>query len=397
MAINIQNIVNALRAKINAADSDLSVVELGRLAQANRVVGDLQNAVRFRNSRYPEPDRFNQGRIIWDSDDGEFRISQNYKWTAIDLVDSDAVYQAPKIFQGQVAGFNASGGTPSTTTTDIEKYDFAAATFAVDAGDLAVGVRDAAGASSVTHGYVLGGQPGATRDAQKFPFTSNTGAAALSSQVPGFEVGTRQREGISASTYDYGYIAGEGSPATSLFTQRISFVNDTWEATRLNELTTSPALWVNTAGISGPEYGYISGGNPVPTFGSRTYKFPYTSDTVIDQIPGLNMSPGRQFMVGNSSSTNGYRHGGTTPISPSITTGDTWTFAADALSTSVNNLTIGRSDGTGFPSQTDAYYTGGAPTDALAIEKFPFANTNPASDLGDLRLFSASLNTGHQQ
>ena len=393
MAINIQNIVNALRAKINAADSDLSVVELGRLAQANRVIGDLQNAVRFRNSRYPDPDRFNQGRIIWDSDDGEFRISQNYKWTAIDLVDSDAVYQGPPI-QGSIAGFTI-GGAPPAGNNDIQRYPFATDEPATDVGSMPTSVYTVSGSYNDTYGFVTGN------------FTDNTSILYL--QMANTVTVTGDAGDLTASRQ---YAAGHSDKNAS-----ISYVSggqqDTLETIdRFPQATTTTATSIGNlsrkfdyhAGNSdvggGNGYaweGYISQGNPVLTNDGN--KWPFAASVTTTVLTG---GLGVYGASGISTSTDGYITGGQLRDPPRAYQPQIrrFPFASDVITTPgfYTYFPGGARYAVTSASQTHGYLTGGIATvPTTAMHKFPFNNDANSASIGTLAVASEFQGAGVHQ
>jgi len=152
------------------------------------------------------------------------------------------------------------------------------------------------------------------------------------------------------------------------------------------------------------EYGYVSGGTrPISGTGAGT--------DIIDKFQLANenrgtnqgdLTAGKFYMSGHSSSSNGYISGGTGAPGPLTFYNDIekFPFSTEANSVDVADMTGHRDDlASGVSSSTHGYITGGydaapyianpslsGPSFSISnvIEKFPFASDANATDVGDL-------------
>lgn len=148
-----------------------------------------------------------------------------------------------------------------------------------------------------------------------------------------------------------------------------------------------------TPGPSGASnYGYTSGGripSNSPTFKNTIDKFSFTSDGNATDVGDLSL--GRGYVAGQSSTENGYTSGGVKDApSPQRTTIDKFPFAADVNATYVSDLAIAMYGGAGQSSSDSGYQSGGiSPAPGFSsysnnIQKFPFASDDNATDVADL-------------
>jgi len=148
---------------------------------------------------------------------------------------------------------------------------------------------------------------------------------------------------------------------------------------QMDEFPTAPS-WVFQGSVSG----YTSGGYIFPANHSNIIqKFPFATDGNATDVGDL--TQGRSWLAGQSSSENGYTTGGqTTPGSNVI---DKFPFATDGNATDVGDLTQDRGNVAGQSSSENGYTTGGQTTPASnTIDKFPFAADGNATDVGDLTI-----------
>lgn len=392
MAINIQNIVNALQAKISAADSSDTITELGRLAQANRVLGELQNAVRHRRSnRIPVANQYDQGRMIWDSESNEFLLSYNYRWNPIDLADSDAVYQGPPI-QGSIAGFTI-GGAPPAGNNDIQRYPFATDEPATDVGSMPTTIYTASGSYNDTYGFVTGN------------FTDNTSILYL--QMANTVTVTGDAGDLTSSRQ---YAAGHSDKNASISYVSGGEQNFLETIDRFPQATTTTATSIGNlsrkfdyhAGQSdvygGNGYaweGYISQSSPVLTNDGN--KWPFAASVTTTVLTG---GLGVYGASGISTSTDGYIINGQLRNPPRAYQPQIrrFPFASDVITTPGFY--------TYFPgaaryaatssSQTHGYLTGGV-GQTTAMHKFPFNNDANSVSIGTLVVASEFQGAGVHQ
>lgn len=287
MAINIQNIVDAVQAKINSADSDQSTAELGRLAQANRILGELQNNARYRaGTKIPTATRFNQGRMIFDSEQNEYLLSYNYRWNILDLEDSAAVNQTPNV--GSTTGFIVGGRAGSTASDVVDGFPFASD------GDAAVSLTTLntaryqlhAGNDATTCVNVGGTTTGSETDTvEQFPFSSPSVSVNLSG------LGNSRVRGISNHTVGgaKGYMSGGLTFPNAVTSDSRSFnivTSGGISGTSIGSLTAGAR--VGGAGFQSGETAYLGGGYTTPPFSSLNSieKFPFATETLTSISPG---------------------------------------------------------------------------------------------------------------
>lgn len=140
------------------------------------------------------------------------------------------------------------------------------------------------------------------------------------------------------------------------------------------------------AGQSSSTNGYVSGGRSpplVPTVTNAIEKFPFASDGNAANIGILTLK--RVGLTGQSSSTHGYSSGGREPPTSYQRAVDKFPFSTDENASGVGNLITRKYEGSGQSSTTHGYASGGIiPTLSNSIEKFSFASDASASDVGDL-------------
>ena len=259
-------------------------------------------------------------------------------WQKIPLLEGDSDYDDISIptysFQGSTSGYDAGGISPPsspTTVNTIQKYSFTSDANSTDVGDLNNVAQGAAGQSSATHGYSSGGTsfPGSTylNTIEKYSFTTD----------------------------------GNGS--------------DVGDLTTLNRIN-------QPAGASSSASGYTAGGTiqlPSTSYTNVIDKFPFTVDANATDVGDL--TEAKTSMTGHSSSTHGYRSGGTAPTVNSI---DKFSFSVDGNATDVGDLLSITSQNVGQSSATHGYVSGGTPPGTRNdIQKFPFAADGNATDVGD--------------
>jgi len=150
-----------------------------------------------------------------------------------------------------------------------------------------------------------------------------------------------------------------------------------------NLYSTAIILKTQAQGIVG---GYISGGSPPNTTSNVIEKFSFSSDGNSSDVGDLTV--GRVYVNGTSSSSNGYTHGGSS--NPPYVSGtdiiDKFPFSVDANATDVGDLLAVIIQTSGQSSATHGYVSGGggSPATVNVIQKYPFSSDANSTDVGDL-------------
>ena len=178
-------------------------------------------------------------------------------------------------------------------------------------------------------------------------------------------------------------------------------VGTEWQNTTTGEIfictdaTAGANVWTSTGGRSGDitpslqsqgsTYGWVSGGyqgspgSPAEIQNVNQY-FPFASET--NSTDASNLTTGRPFLAGASSTTYGYCSGGS-PSALNII--DKFQFGTTNNSTDVGDLATGRSALGGVESTTHGYTFGGitsagSGSNSTLIEKFAFASDGNSAD-----------------
>lgn len=329
---------------------------------------------------------------------GDTSIDANQRgyFSTIDTLTSNGYFEvlSPGLSFGYAAGGLTNNPAP-TTTNIIEKYPFAVDSNATDVADLTSQIRGAAGISSSTNGYVAGGQfstslspPSTTTNIDRFPFAADVGAT----KVGNLTIAKIFPSGHQSSTHGYatlGQTQSPGGTATGFLTtiEKFPFSADIIQTTSTASLTQAR---FGAAGQSSSVSGYASGGGipPSPAIPNVTTvdKFPFASDTNGTLVGDL--SQARRVAGGQYSTTHGYATGGGHPAGPVFFSAviDKFAFATDGNATNIGNLTQARRITSGQSSLVSGYTAGGsdAPIFLNTIDKFPFSADANATDVGDL-------------
>jgi hypothetical protein len=146
---------------------------------------------------------------------------------------------------------------------------------------------------------------------------------------------------------------------------------------------------INPTHAMGETRAYIAGGQGTPLGpGGRCAitRFQFASSFSSAAIVGC-LNTAREGGAGASSSTHGYVAGGKAPPSQGGQYNDAidkFQFADSANATDVGDLTYGRCDLAGAMSTTKGYAAGGRHPDVDNIDKYPFASDTNGTDSGDL-------------
>jgi hypothetical protein len=328
--------------------------------------------------------------------DTSIGADQRGYFSSIDTLNSNGYFEvlSPGLSFGYAAGGLTNNPSP-TTTNIIEKYPFAADANATDVADLTSQIRGAAGISSPTNGYVAAGQfstsiliPRTTTNVDRFPFAADVNATSIGnltydvifpaghqSTIHGYKSGG-QRQNVGGNSA--GWVAT---------IEKFSFAADLVATTIVGDLTVAR---YGAAGQSSTTHGYASGGGipPPPAIPNVTTidKFPFSSDTNATFVGDL--SQARRIAGPQYSTTHGYASGGGHPAGPVFYSDviDKFPFSADSNATDIANLSQARRVTSGQSSTTHGYTAGGAdaPVYLNTIDKFPFSADANATDVGDL-------------
>lgn len=277
-------------------------------------------------------------------------------------------------FQGSNYGYSSGGrGAPPYVnwTASIYKFPFATDTNASYSGALTQAREEAAGASSSEYGYSSGGgTPTRVNIIDKFPFVSGGNAADVGDLTSVRAVTT----GHSSSRA--GYTSG-GAPYTTVI-DKFRFASD-GNATTVGDLI---VYYTYAAGQSSSDYGYASGGSGPDSNDVRIKKFPFASDG--NAVYTGYLSVGRTNTTGQNSDSYGYTSGGLGGYPPgNVNIIDKFPFASDGNATDVGNLAGTRRKASGQSSTTHGYMTAGYTTYfSNQIDKFSFSSDGNATNIG---------------
>ena len=290
-------------------------------------------------------------------------------------------------------GFVSGGVVASVTNqTAIDTFSFASdGNASATGGNLSLAVQAASGNSSGSHGYNSGGvavgTPGYVGNIQKFPFAITSGTAS--------DIGNltlARNNGIGVSDGSSGYTVGGFAPGDGIrkIIDKFSFATD-GNAADVGELTVAKRL---TAGAQSQTHGFIAGGDSVPTVPGDTrkdiLKFAFASPGTSSDVGDLTQHV--TGSAGQTSTTHGYRSGGTNTNTPTVTNViDKFPFAiSGGIATDVGDLTQARNTIAPSYSNNHGYSSSGLPISNI-IDKFPFSSDANATDVGDLTATKRSM------
>lgn len=181
-----------------------------------------------------------------------------------------------------------------------------------------------------------------------------------------------------------GYISGGSPPnVTSNIIEKFSLSSD-GNAADVGDLTQG-RVYVHGTSSSSNGYTHAGTNNPPYFFTDTIDKFPFSVDGNASDVGNLTVA--RYGTAGQMSTTSGYASSGFGPPSlvPTYTNIiDKYSFAADGNATDVGDLTVGRVSGSGQSSTTHGYTCGGTNPKTDSIDKFPFSSDANATDVGNL-------------
>jgi hypothetical protein len=227
-----------------------------------------------------------------------------------------------------------TGGDSGVTRLRLDKFPFATDSNAVTSGSILDDSRYEFKTpnASLTHGYVSSGTtaPGTTSSGiQRFNFAIDGNAFNVGSLT----VNKRLATGQSSATH--GYTSGGTSPPGTTFTnliEKFSFAAEGAPGKDVGDLTLGRE---RPAGQSSITHGYSSGGFVPPAVRNVIDKFPFATDTNATDVGDLTQS--RNGAAAQSSTTNGYTCGGNSPPGVSNVI-DRFPFATDSSAADVGDL-----------------------------------------------------------
>jgi len=317
-------------------------------------------------------------------------------WTNVGAGSGDV---QPYVFQGSsygysAGGYNYTGGVANWTY--IDRWSYASTGNAVDVGDLEVlyssgaqtGPHRAGGASSSTHGYVIGAS-GGIDDIEKYQMVASANASKVSDMVVAGE-NAAWSDGANA------YVAGWTDTPSDMI-QKLAYASDVCTDSTAN-LGYTRSKHVTTQTVT---YGYVVGGRlntPGATATNSIEKYQFATTNNATDVADLTFDR-RDSGWGSSSLTHGYVAGGTTAVAATkVNSIEKHQFSNDGNATDVGDL-----GGTwyAFGSNSSTTYGYGFGREAASstgsneIHRIAFASDGNSADVGDLTVVRM-WGTGHQ-
>jgi len=182
----------------------------------------------------------------------------------------------------------------------------------------------------------------------------------------------------------YGYASGGGNPTGNNTVDKYPFASD-GNATDVGDLTDGRRYG---AGHSSSTHAYTAGGGyspPAANFKNIIDRYPFSTDENATDVGDLFVAT--QISAAATSSTDGYlAGGGTTPFPAGTNIIQKYPLTASSSSTDTADLTRTATGAAGATSSTDGYAMGGADpgtTVTTVVDKFPFASDANSADVGD--------------
>ena len=307
---------------------------------------------------------------------------------------------APAVFPGENYGYQVGGLNSSvsgTASTQVARFSFTSDGNATDVADPATSVRYMASTNSYElAGYTMAGHHVSPNtnilDIQKLVFATN----ANMTDVGDMSANCQGAVGVASSTHGYGmYVGNGGSPSPGGYPyvnviEKFSFSTE-GNTTDVGDMPTY--TYANTAtGNSSSTHGYSGGGggnttasNPGwVTVWDTIWKMAYSSDSnAVDA--GNDYLNYLSNQANASSTTYGYALGGrTAPGNTAMNTIQKFPFASSANATDVGDLTVNGNMACGTSSLTYAYRAAGYDPYTDVIEKVSFATDGNSTDVGNL-------------
>ena len=310
---------------------------------------------------------------------------------------------------------NPSGGvgTKFTNTTDGEIFICTDATAGAN-----VWTNVGAGSGNVvpyvyqgsSYGYAAGGysyilplapyQEGNHTNIDKWSFSSDGNATKVgdlanivSGRNTSGEADSGSANGASACSGTHGYhIGGWDSPGASDIMGKWAFATDS-DGVDIGDMHDARS---NSSGFSDGNTGYVAGGDSPPAITDMIQSLAFSSDAVADTTQ--NLSTVRCRAAACQTTTYGYHLGGAeTLTATAVNTIERFQFATTNHAVDVGDLTIGarREAKSGTSSTTHGYVCGGttavAATKLNSIEKVQMVATANSTDVADILVSKPAL------
>ena len=424
MSINTQKLLDEIERRYAALDSTSSLSEIQRVSELNArkdapiLTGAIQyGSLNQANAPSGMGDSAKVGEIFFVADqqldsNGRFYFRSqdgfiNLK-TALDSSENASITSAatptpaePSGFSvasinGSASGYRQGGLTPYVNR--IDKYSYTSDGNATDVGDLVSAFAYTASSSTNDYGYSHGGYPNAAE--QKYSHTSDGNATAIPNLATSayWSAGHTSDTNIYMSMFYNALTPTIGSPNWNDDIGKAPIASeDAWSAVS--------TTWSNTIGGSTGQMAqsytdaYAAGGlsswpQPAATAYNVIEKFPFASEGTTTDVGDLSTVRGEQSH--NSYENNyGYSAGGRT-ASPAAKTNviEKYPFASSGNAADVGDL-LGSTDMMGATNSTTSGYAHGGIPSQNVIQKFSFTSDGNATDVGDL--LDSKYNAGGSQ
>lgn len=369
---------NTIQTKINNADSNTSASELLRLLYAAKEYPI--NSVYDSAGVMPTTDSANIGRIAFaENNDAMYvLVGLDSGWQ---LIDSNAASAS-----GGASGPIAYAGTNVYVYhDDLQKFDMTSSTNAavVITGPYFTANTQSSGGRSSTHGYFAGGgSPTRLDTIMSFPFAAEDAISDTTADLTSARYGS---QGVPIGDGLFNYAVGGLTGGGSINVIEKYPTANANNATDVGDITDSRYA---VAGGSSSTHGYRAGGlNPGTQATNIIDKWPFATDENATDVGDVTQQRG--LAAAASSTDHGYVAGGFHWIPPSgrYNIIDKYAFASDGNASDVGDLTGTDHNNSGGSSSTHGFRLGGSagtPTGSTDIEKFAFASDGNATDVADL-------------
>ena len=393
MAINIKNLQERIQKKVFSVSPSTPTADLGDIVEAATLAtGSLRQ---YDSAGLLPSVASTQAQIAYTKKDNaiKHKSANTTTWKTL-TSDAYAAGAAGGSYGNRLAsnyGYAAGGrnpGAPAASAT-IDKVSLASDGNATDVGDNPSPIYGGAGVYSDTHGYIAG--DGQDNSIWKYAFASDGNSSDTGYDTTRSAPQSLYAAGSTSQTH--GYAMG-GAANYNLVVNVIDRFPFSVEAnsTDVGDLQAAANFIL---GNNSSENGYAAGGQNYP--GSPTdmiQKFPFASATTNATDTGGNLLTSRPFNDhGQQSETHGYVAGGN-PITNVI---EKFTFATDGDATDVGDLTITTRWGASASSAAHGYSLGGYNPSGYhnVIQKFSTSSDQNATDVGDLTV-NRDLGVGAQ-
>jgi len=381
MSIDLTTLTTNLQADVDAVDSSTSMSSILSLMHKARKITSISNY--YDSAGLLPVDSSYDGMLAFSKADNTM-----YKFvdSGLDAGTVQGWHKADSAFSsGGASGPIAYAGTNVYVYhDDLQKFDMTSSTNAavVITGPFYPANAQSSGGRSSTHGY-FAGAPSTTDTIMSFPFAAED---AISDTTANLTSGKHGGQGVPIGDGLFNYFAGGKSPSTGSINviEKYPTANAN-DATDVGDLTDSR---YSAGGGSSSTHGYRAGGtNPSSQATNIIDKWPFATDENATDVGDLTQQRG--WGAAASSTTYGYYAGGFHWIPPSgrYNIIDKYAFASDGNATDVGDLTGTDHNNSGGSSSTHGFRLGGSagtPTGSTDIEKFAFASDGNATDVADL-------------